>query len=60
MCSDIRYVDPMRFDELKKTIETINQLMQSDGIDPITRNQAEEAKRALEEELETLRPQNRF
>jgi hypothetical protein len=47
--------DPIRSDELKKTIETLRRLLKSEVFDPMTRNKAEEVKRALEKELETLR-----
>jgi hypothetical protein len=37
--------------QLKKTIATVSKLLESELFDPITRNKAEEVKRALEKSL---------
>jgi hypothetical protein len=55
VCPKDNYLDPIRSDELKKTIETSRRLLRSEVFDPMTRNKAEEVKHALEKELETLR-----
>lgn len=48
-------MDPVRSKDLKKTIETVSRLLDSELFDPITRKKAEEVKRTLEKKLETLR-----
>jgi hypothetical protein len=60
VCPKDDYLDPIRSDELKKTIETLRRLLQSEVFDPTTRNKAEEVKRDLEKELETLRSAGRL
>jgi hypothetical protein len=55
VCPKDEYVDPIRSKDLKKTIETVSRLLESELFDPVTRNKAEEVKRALEKELETLK-----
>ena len=47
-------VDPIRSKDLKKTIETVSRLLDSELFDPNTREKAEGVKRALEKELEGL------
>ena len=47
-------VDPIRSKDLKKTIETVSRLLDSELFDPNMREKAEGVKRALEKELEGL------
>jgi hypothetical protein len=55
LCPKGDYVDPVRSKDLKKTIETVSRLLDSELFDPITRKKAEEVKRTPEKKLETLR-----
>jgi hypothetical protein len=47
--------DPIGSNELKKTVETLSRLLESELFDPTTKNKAEEVKRVLEKELESLK-----
>ena len=48
-------MDLMRFEHVTKTIASLNSLLKSSAIDPVTREHTEEVKRSLEKELEVLR-----
>jgi hypothetical protein len=48
-------MDPMRFEHVTRTIESLNSLLMSSAIDSVTREHTEEVKRRLEKELEVVR-----
>ena len=48
-------MDPMRFEHVTKTIESLNNLLKSSAIDLVTRRHTEEVKRRLERELEVVK-----
>jgi hypothetical protein len=49
-------MDPMRLEDITKTIESLNSLLKSSAIDLVTRKHTQEVKRMLERELEVLEP----
>ncbi len=48
-------MDPMRFEHVTKTIESLDSLLRSNAIDLVTRKHTEEVKRMLEKELEVVK-----
>ncbi len=48
-------MDPMRFEHVTKTIESLDSLLKSSAIDLVTRKHTEEVKRMLERELEVVK-----
>jgi hypothetical protein len=47
-------MDPMRFEHVTKTIESLDSLLRSSAIDVVTRKHTEEVKRKLERELDVV------